>query len=469
MKKRSIHLALLVFFTAINCFSQSQTASGDIKGTVTDAGGGVLPGANITVTNIDTGVERAAVADSTGNFRVFLLPPANYEVKVQVPAFSVYTRRPVQVTVGETVVIDAVLQPASVQQEVLVQEIASQVETQKTQQSDTITERQINNLPINERNFLNFSLLTPGVTDSKAHVSFTLPQAPTSGLSFLGQNGRANNVTIDGVDNNDNAVAAVRSTLSQEAVQEFQINRSNFSAEFGRAGGGLINIVSKSGTNRFNGTVFAFIRNEALDARNPFAFGPNNSRIDPPYKRLQSGFTWGGPIQKDRAFFLLSYEGMRQHESRFVTFLENTDFFQPTASQRALIQGLSAIPNPLLQGLATTLNSALTTSRQTYPDTVALLERNSGVFPFRNNDNTASLRLDHSVSNSNQLFGRLTFSDIDTIGGGTGGLKTPSRGANYSIQDYAAVFGDSYFFSPRLVNEFRFQFANRDYDALSAD
>ncbi|PYS37522.1 MAG: TonB-dependent receptor, partial [Acidobacteria bacterium] len=191
---------------------QSQTSSGDIKGTVTDSTGGVLPGAMITVTNIDTGVERSAVSDNGGSFRFFLLPPAEYEIKVQVPGFSIYTRRPVQVTVGETVSIDAVLQPASVQQEILVQEVASQVETEKTQQADTITERQIESLPINERNFLNFSLLTPGVTDSKALVSFTLPQAPTSGLSFLGQSGRANNVTIDGVDNNDDAVAAVRST-----------------------------------------------------------------------------------------------------------------------------------------------------------------------------------------------------------------------------------------------------------------
>ena len=427
------------------------------------------PGAMVTVTNIDTGVERSVVSDNTGNFRFFLLPPAEYEVKVQLPGFSIYTRRPVQVTVGQTVSVDALLQPAAVQQEVFVQEVSLQVETEKTQQSDTITEKQIESLPINERNFLNFSLLTPGVTDSKALISFGLPQAPNSGLSFLGQNGRSNNVTIDGVDNNDDAVAAVRSTLSQEAVQEFQINRSNFSAEFGRASGGLINIVSKSGTNRFGGTIFTFVRNEALDARNPFAFGSNGSRIDPPYKRLQSGFVVSGPIKKDRTFFLLSYEGLRQRESRFVTFLENTDFFQPTPSQRALIQGLSSIPNPILQGLAGTLNSALTTSKQTYPETVALLEANSGVFPFRNNDNTASLRLDHSVSNSNQVFGRLTFSDIDTIGGGTGGLKTPSRGANYSTQDYAGVFGDSYFFSPRLVNEFRFQFANRDYDALPAD
>jgi hypothetical protein len=460
----------IVFLCGTNfCFAQSETSSGDIKGTVTDSSGGVLPGAMITVINMDTGIERTTVSDGMGAFRLFLLPPAQYEVRVEARGLSTYTRRPVDVTVGETVSIEAVLRPASVQQEVLVREDVLPIETEKTQQADTITSRQIENLPINERNFLNFALLTPGVTDSKALISFTLPQAPTSGLSFLGQNGRSNNVAIDGVDNNDDAVGAVRSTLSQEAVQEFQINRSNFSAEFGRAGGGLINIVSKSGTNRFNGTFFAFVRNEALDARNPFAFGPNNSRIDPPYHRLQSGFILGGPIRKDRTFFFLSYEGLRQRESRFVTFLENTDFLQPAPSQRALIQGLVSNPSPVLQGLGITLNGVLTTSRQLFPGTMALLESSSGVFPFKNNDNTASLRLDHSVSRSNQVFGRLTFSDIDTVGGGIGGLKAPSRGANYSIQDVAGVLGDSHFFGSRYVNEFRFQFADRNYNASAAD
>jgi hypothetical protein len=465
----TITLAFLIGAFAGAGFSQSQMSSGDIKGTVTDATGAVLPGAAVTVTNIDTGVERRVVADSTGNFRFFLLPPANYEVRVQSSGFSNYTRRAVQVAVGQTVSLDVQLQPATIQQEVLVQEQLPLVEPEKTQQSDTISDDQIENLPINERDFLNFSLLTPGVTDSKSLVTFTLPQANTSGLSFLGQSGRANNVTIDGVDNNDNAVASIRSTLSQEAVQEFQINRSNFSAEFGRAAGGLINIVSKSGTNRFGGRVFAFMRDQALDARNAFAFGPNGSPIDPPYSRQQAGFTLNGPLKRDRSFFFLSYEGLRQRESRFVSFLENTRFFQPSASQRQLIQTLAATPSPLLQSIGAALNAGLTTSSQTYPATVRLLESSSGVFPFRNNDNTASLRLDHAVSDSNQMFGRLSFTDVDTVGGGTGGLKGPSRGANFSIQDHAVVFGDSHFFTSTLVNEFRFQFANRDFDALAAD
>ncbi len=466
---RLIMTFVLVLSLAVNVFSQAQMSSGDIKGTVADPSGAVMANVGITVTNVDTGVERAGSTDALGNFRFLVLPPGSYEVRVQAGGFATYTRRPVQVTVGQSVVIDPQMQPAAIQQEILVQESAPVLELEKTQQSDTITEDRIDNLPINKRSFLDFSLLTPGVTDAKALVSFTLPQTPTSGLSFLGQNGRSNSVSIDGVDNNDNAVAAVRSTISQEAVQEFQINRSNYSAEFGRASGGLINIVSKSGTNAWNGNVFSFLRDQSLDARNPFAFGSFGAPTDPEFSRLQAGFTLGGPIKRDKTFMFLSYEGLRQRESNFVSFLENDRFFQPTASQRTLLTALSASPNAPFRTLGGQLGAALTTSAQTFPNTVRLLQSNSGVFPFRNNDNTASLRLDHNLSASNQMFGRLSFTDIDTVGGAFGGLKGPSRGANYQIQDYAAVFGDTHLFSSRLVNEFRFQYANRDYNALAAD
>ena len=466
---RILKIVFLTVVCAQLAFSQAQMSSGDIRGTVTDSTGAVVPNAKVTVVNIDTGVARSLVSDSVGAYRFFLLSPANYEVKFEVAGFSRYTRRPVQVTVGGTVVVDAPLQVSSITQEMVVQEELPPIETEKVQQSETITQERIQSLPINERNFLNFSLLTPGVTDSKGLVIYGLPMAATSGLSFLGQSGRSNNVTIDGVDNNDNAVAAVRSTMSQDAVQEFQINRSGYSAEFGRASGGLINIVSKSGTNELHGNLFGFFRNQSLDARNAFAFGPGGSKIDPPYSRQQAGFTIGGPLKKDRTFFFLSYEGLRQRESRFATFLENESFFQPTAGQKALLAGMAASPVAQLRGLAAAFGPALTTTEQAYPQTVQLLRSNSGAFPFKNNDNTSSFRLDHSLSPANQMFARFTFSDIDTTGGSVSGLRGPSRSGNYQIQDFAAVFGDTHFINARQVNEFRFQFANRDYGTTPVD
>src|SRR5262249_9668440 len=154
------------------------------------------------------------------------------ELRVEQPGFVTTTRTPIHVTVGSIVDVDFRMEVAGTSAEVLIQADSPILEIEKTQQSDTITEEQIDNLPINQRNFLGYSMLTTGVTDSAGLNTFSLPQAPTSQLSFLGQNGRSNSVTVDGVDNNDAAVGAERSTLSQDAVQEFQINRSNYSAEF---------------------------------------------------------------------------------------------------------------------------------------------------------------------------------------------------------------------------------------------
>jgi hypothetical protein len=450
-------------------FPQSQMSSGDIKGTVTDAQGGTLAGTTIRLKNTETGLTKQSVADSSGDWHFFAVPPGPYEVRAEQPGFVTVTRVPIHVTVGATVDVDFRLEVAGASSEVLVQADSPIIEIEKTQQSDTITSERIDNLPINQRNFLDFTLLTSGVTDSAGLNTFGLPQAPTSNLSFLGQNGRSNSVTMDGVDNNDDAVGAERSTISQDAVQEFQINRSNYSAEFGRASGGLINIVSKSGTNNWHGNIFSYFRNQALDARNPFAFGPNGSVIDPPYSRWQAGFAFGGPIKRDRTFYFLSYEGLRQRESRFVTFMENTAAFQPSASQTALMDAMTATSNPSFVGLANQLKAALTTSSTLYPNTVKLLEANSGVFPYKSNSNTASLRLDHSMSAANQMFARLTFTDTDTVGGSFGGLKAPTRAANYKIQDYAIAAGDTAYFGSSRVNEFRFQFANRHYDTLPAD
>jgi len=441
-------------------------SSADIHGTVLDSTGAVLPGATITLTNVETGVRRETSADSAGAWRFFAAPPGNYEVAAQAHGF-IAPPRLFRVTVGGSVDIEIRLRPEGVQEEVWVRGESSAAERDRTQQSDTIVEEWIQNLPINGRSFLDFSLLTAGVTDARGHVAFSLPQAPTSGLSFLGQGGRANSVQVDGVDNNDNSVGAVRSTLSQEAVAEFQINRANYSAEFGRASGGLIHIVSRSGSNRPHGAMFAFVRDEALDARNAFAFGPNGSKTDPPFSRLQTGFTWSGAVRPDRMFFFLSYEGRRQRESRFVTFMERPAFFEPTASQQRVVDAL--LGNDASRDVGVRLRDALTTSEGTYPYTMRILQASSGVFPFRRTENMASLRLDRFSRSAGAFFGRLAFTDSDTAGDGFGGLKAPSRGMNFKIQDHAFVFGRSDVFGPSIANELRFQFADRRYDVIPAD
>ena len=459
----------LMIAIAVSGATQAQMSSGDIHGRVLDPDGALVTGVSVTITHRDTRLNRATHTDDEGTYRFFILQPGSYEVRFEAPGFAIQTRRPIQIQVGQSLNIDAHLTPIELQQEIVVVGQAAFVEREKTQQADSVTAMRIDNLPTNRRDFLDFSLLTPGVTDSGALITFSLPQTPNSGLSFSGQSGRSNSVTVDGVDNNDNAVGTVRSTLSQEAVQEFQINRSNYSAEFGRAAGGLINIVSRSGANDFSGSLFAFLRDQSLDARNPFAFGPGGIHIDPPFSRLQSGFSVGGPIVQNRSFFFLSYEGLRQRESKFSSFLENEELFQPTASQGSLIKALDEAPVALFQFAGSAMRDALTTSESSHPDTVQLLRENSGAFPFRNSDNRTSLRIDHQATANSQLFGRANFSDVDTIGGGVGGLKGTSRGVNQQIQDFGLVFGASHFLDSNRANEFRFQFARREFNTTPAD
>src|SRR5262249_31199891 len=343
------HATVLLLISASMCISalaQSQVASADLKGTIFDPSKAIIPGATVTAINVATGLARPTVSDQTGLYRFTLLQPGEYDVLVNMEGFAPQRRKGIVLTVGQSLIIDFNLQLGAVANEVEVTTAAPVIETQRTHQADTVTQRPIQDLPINGRNFLDFSLLTPGVIEeSPAVTNSLLPQLPTSRLSFAGQNGRSNNVTIDGVDNNDVADNGVRPTISQEAVQEFQINRSSYSAEFGRVGGGAINIVSKSGANQFRVSLFEYFRHERLDARNTFATGLAK---DPPFKRNQPGFTIGGPIVKSQTFFFAAYEGLIRRESAFTTILSDPSILQPTPGQQQVINTLVSSGDPFL-------------------------------------------------------------------------------------------------------------------------
>jgi hypothetical protein len=178
-------------------------------------------------------------------------------------------------------------------------EVSSQadlVETSRTSTTDTIGQRRIDNLPINGRNYINFTLTDSQVVRDNAPNTGA---APTSGLNISGQRGRSNLVNVDGADATDNSVNGVRSTVSQEAVQEFQIITNNYAPEYGRAAGGVVNIITRSGSNAFHGDVFGYLRNRNFQAVNPFSTVPN-----PAYTRVQAGAAFGGPIKKDKTFFI---------------------------------------------------------------------------------------------------------------------------------------------------------------------
>ena len=489
MLKRLVWIFTLLGMLALiatSGWAQAQISSADLKGTVLDPSKAAIAGATITATNANTGVSRSTTSDQTGEYRIPLLPPGVYDLKIEMQGFAPQNHKGITLTVGQTAVLNFELKVGTVTNAVeIVGNEVPIIETERTHQADTITQRPIQDLPINGRNFLSFSLLTPGVVEENPAVTNSLlPQLPTSHLSFAGQNGRANNVTIDGVDNNDVANNGVRPTISQEAVQEFQINRSSYTAEFGRVGGGAVNIVSKSGTNQFHGSFFEYFRNEALDARNHFASTP----YDPPFKRNQPGFTFGGPLAKDKTFFFMAYEGLFRRESAFTTILSDPSILQPTAGQQAVINALIATNSPALVAQGQSLAALLTTSPTSpFPGpavlgnfsplnrvTYNLLARSTGSFPVQETQSTGSFRLDHSFSERDQMLFRYNLTNNSQHGiaigaGNIGRQQAPSAGLDAAIHDHAWVFGENHVFNPRSINEFRFQFVRNVFNVDTVD
>src|SRR5262245_2696669 len=350
---------------ALPALSQARSSSADLTGTVSDPSRLPLRGVSVTTTNLATGLARGAMTDASGVYRIPLLPPGVYEVKIELNGFSTQIKKYVTLTVGQILTLNFEMAIGDSKEAVVIDTDEPLIETERTHQSSTITQRPINELPINGRNFLDFARLTPGVVEEPPTITNNqIAPLTTSGLSFAGQNGRANSVQVDGVDDNDTSSNGVRPTISQEAVSEFQINRNGYNDEFGRATGGVINIVSKSGANQFHGNVYNYFRNERLDGRNVFA---RSLQTDPPFKRNQPGFTFGGPIKKDKAFFFTAYEGLIRRESTFTTIVSDPTILQPAAGQMGqpgqqdLIAALLGSGSPAFVQQGKLLQGALTT------------------------------------------------------------------------------------------------------------
>ena len=481
-------------------FAQGVGASADLTGTVTDPAGAAVPNAKVTAIDTAKGGQRSGVTDEHGSYRMSGLAPASYKVSVEHSGFQTEIVSAVTLTVGQTLVLDFHLKLAGVSTEVEVTSELPVVETERASQADTLTQEYIAQLPIDRRDYLTFTLLVPGVSNSTRLASdqdFRVKQTPQSGLSFYGSNGRGNSVTVDGGEANDDA-GGVRLTLSQDAVQEFQVNRSNYSADLGGASGAAINIISKSGTNELHGSVYGYFRNDAMDAADPFArrqalqpgqiFDPTQpDGQGQPTKNSLSRYQFGGaagfPIKKDKSFLFLAFEGLRQDAQNTVPILTTTNVFRPTSAQQTIINGLAAqgaAPVTCFTGVvlpaafcAGALTSALTVSQATglTPGQTALntflvnaLEANGGLFNYNTRQYLASGRFDYRFSNSNQI--SLTYRFGHDLEENPDVQSLTGFSAGSSIHDYDNNVMAAWYhqFSPTAQNEARFQF---DYATLN--
>jgi len=308
-KTKLVSLAVILLCASF-CFAQS-VATGDLQVSVKDPSGKLVTNAKVTASNPAKGLERTAAESGQGEYRVLALPPGTYKVTVEAPGFAKLEVENVVITVGEDADLPVTLSVAGTHEVVNVSSAAELVETTRSSTTDTVEQRSIDDLPINGRNYIDFTLTDSQVVRDNAP---NIGAAPTSGLNMSGQRARSNLVNVDGADATDNSTNGVRSTVSQEDVQEFQIITNGYAPEYGRAAGGVVNIITRSGSNDFHGDVFGYLRNRNFQATNPFSTVPN-----PAYTRVQAGAAFGGPIKKDKTYYFFSYEITRRHETGFAS------------------------------------------------------------------------------------------------------------------------------------------------------
>jgi hypothetical protein len=497
---------LAVMFLLVRQFAFAQgAATGDLHVSVKDPKGNAVINATVAARDVAKGLERAASGDGQGGYTVRQLAPGTYSVIVDAPGFAKTEATGVVITVGGMAELRVTLTVAGGKEVVEVSSEAENVETSRSSTTDTVGQRRIDELPTNGRNYINFTLTDSQVVRDNAPNTGA---APTSGLNMSGQRARSNLVNVDGADATDNSTNGVRSTVSQEAVQEFQIITNSYAAEYGRASGGVVNIITRSGSNDFHGDVYGYLRNRDFQAVNPFSTTSN-----PAYTRVQAGAAFGGPIKKDKTYYYFSYEVTRRHETGFssvgqgnfgltpfdtsqvglplgtlqltsdqIGFLTNPTVLTAEAGnanvaaamgQYAAIAGASsgmavngAWPTNL-GGLPGFISTCQTPGTCFVPASYQTLASQEGNFPVFEGTSLYSLRIDHNVSSNNRLTLRVNASPSTVTGIEVSGEDQPfgqnaySRTSQQTYRDVAGVVQDTWTLGNNKVNELLFQFARR--------
>ncbi len=516
--KTFVLFAIATLISVGSAFAQAQSTAADLTGVVTDANGAAVPGATVTAKSSATSITRTSTTNDSGEYQLLGLPPGVYSVTAEAKTFKKTVISPVTVTIGQAAELAIKLETGEIGAVVTISgNDVELVETGKTSIGSTIDQQKISSLPINERSATGFALTLSTVGRDNGRV---IGPAPTSGLNIGGQRGRSTQVNVDGSDFTDNSINAARSTVSQEAVQEYQVSTNSYTAEFGRATGGVINVVSKRGENDFHGNVFGYLRDKSIQARNAFA-----PIAKPDYNRKQFGVTFGGPISRPgKMYFFFAYEGRRRDESGFftsrvaqgltgaVTFtvpgLPSQTFSNITPAQAAYAQallgsgsapainagiqylylasggGTTALTgtNPLISpGGAIPAGSVVgsrffttgapiplgTRGTNGLPIAFRALNNLDKIFPITDRSHYTSLRFDHNINDNNQLNLRISYNPSEITGiqvesqNQSLGQNDFSRTGKTKTKDYSFTANLDSTLSGTTANTFRFNFGKR--------
>jgi Carboxypeptidase regulatory-like domain/TonB dependent receptor len=427
---RIFGVTLLVALMSVAAFGQGATTSASLTGTVTDSTGAVILDATVTVMNLANGVTRTDTTSGSGNYRFDSMSPGSYSIKISKSGFAVTTASNVRLAIASTTTQNFALKPGASSETVEVTSEAPVVDTTKTSIGMDVTPRQIEDLPLNGRNFESLAYLAPG---AKASAPWDPTKARVAGVAINGSNGRNMNVTINGIDDKDNTVGGPVMQLPLEAVQEFNIATNRFSAANGRSSGAAVNVVTRSGTNKFHGSAYFFDTQTALNANDKLNAGNPTSQ----FERQQFGGRFGGPIVKDKTFGFVAIERLREHTAIPVL---------PTAFTE-----LSLVKNLNLGNI--TFNAL---PAQSIP---------TPYFDWRYN-----ARLDHNFSSKHQAFisySAQTNKDLNDQSGNANDLTEGNFQANQLI---ATNFTLNSVLTNRLVNSFTagFQYWNNLIDSTIA-
>ncbi|MFY9610768.1 MAG: TonB-dependent receptor [Blastocatellia bacterium] len=414
-------------------FAQQGVAFATLSGRVEDAGGAAVTGATIAITNIDRNQTGRTISDDHGRYSFLYLPVGSYQLKADHSGFSSVSRR-LTLSVGQALDLPLRMSVAGVTENINVSAGVPVIETVRTQVGETIVPKAIDTLPLNGRNYLDLALLVPAVsrTNVGSNQRFAETSAvPGTGISVAGQRNLNNGFLLDGLSANDDAADLAGTFFSQEVIREFQVVTSGGIAEFGRASGGFVNMISQSGTRDWRGRVYGFLRNQRFDARNPLAPGKDN------LTQTQYGATVGGPIVRGRTFLFSNFEQTRRNDSLVITI--------SPANVAAINDKLDSINfgGPRIE---------------------------TGIVPSGFDSTNLFGRLDHRINDSNQFSARYSLYDISSSSARTvGGLNAVSRGTNLDNLDQTIAVSNVTALSPQTINEARFQYTRSRLEAPVRD
>lgn len=470
-KASSLWLLLAMMAVFLPNIGLAQQTTADVLGTVTDNTGAVVAGASVTVESTATNEKREVSTAANGDFVVNLLKPANYTVTIKASGFKAFVSPNLQLAAGDRVRVNAHLEIGQATETVTVESAAPALQTDSSVMSTTIVQKSVEDLPLNGRNFVQLVQLQPGANDGLQGGGLSSgnqldDRRQTASLSVNGQSDVLNNQMLDGVDNNERLIGTIGVRPAIDAIGEVRVQTNTYTAEAGRTGGGIINLLTKSGSNEIHGTAFEFFRNDVLNTY-PYSFGVTLPKAE--LRQNQFGGSIGGPIKKDKTFFFGDYEGFRlvQGQSPSTSVV-------PTAYQQDHPGDFTDIGGPVIP--TASLDKAGLAYFSLFPKPNSGTNKYVGAERKTQFSHVFDVRVDHQLNESNSMFARFSYNKVNTESpgafpkkafGSTGIELYPSTGLGIAPQvAYNAMLNYVHTFTPNLLLELKAAYTRVDNKSL---